>query len=133
MNCAEPQASFRARDGATPSEDDGLALLPPEWRSQVVAAIDIETHREYEMPASRCFGYDADGSRCFYAHDYAVETTRSDDDEEFYRVVAYGETVRAWRLRDGRWLVYRRLQAGDECEPQRGFFTLADTPPWERR
>lgn len=103
--------------------------LPAEWRDSVVTAIDFTEHREYEMAASRCFGSDEEGHPCFYAHDYALDTIRSDDDEEYYPVVAYGETVRAWRLRDERWLVYRRIDTGEDGSPGRAFYSFSDCPP----
>lgn len=98
-----------------------------------MAPIAIDRFVEYEMAASRCLGYDGDGLVCFYGHHYALEEPRSDDDEEFYRVVTAGETVRAWRLRDDRWLIYRQTHGGDDCAPRRGFFSLAEQPPRECR
>lgn len=128
MNCAEISRTCRRRSGAKANVDWRLGL-PAEWQAQVVAPFDIACHVDYEMPASRCLGHDVDARLCFYAHDYRVEEMRSDDDEDFYETVAYGETVRAWRLCDERWLIYRQLQLGDECGPGRGFFTLAENPP----
>ena len=40
-------------------------------------------HREYELAASRTFGYDAYDLRCFYHHSYVLTETRSDNDEDF--------------------------------------------------
>ena len=40
-----------------------------------------------------------------------------------------GESVRAWRLQDGPWLVYRRLEAYGEGEEAQVGFTLADRMP----
>ncbi|QVL50373.1 MAG: hypothetical protein KFB96_08050 [Thiocapsa sp.] len=52
---------------------------------------------------------------CFQADDYRRLDVRSDDDEEYDLAVAYSESVSAWRLRDGRWLVHRRIEPlGDE-------------------
>ena len=51
----------------------------------------------------------------FQAYDYRRLDVRSDDDEEYYLTVSYSESVSAWRLRDGRWLVHRRVEPlGDE-------------------
>lgn len=107
---------------------DWSAGLPAEWREQVVVALDFVHFREYEMAATRCFGYDEDGQGCYYAHDYALEALRSDDDESFYQVVAHGESQRAWRLRDGRWLSLTQ-QHNEECAPRRPCFTLGERPP----
>ena len=114
------------RDDPTP---DWSALLPADWRAMAEAPLRFVEYREYEMPASRCLGYDADDRLCYCAHHYLLETCRSDDDEEFYRAVTGGETLHAWRLRDGRWLVYRRPIA-DDCQPaSRGFYSFAPTAP----
>jgi hypothetical protein len=103
--------------------------LPVEWRDSVIAPLDFTTHREYEMAASRSFGYDGEGRACYYAHRYALDASRSDDDEDFYRVVAYGEAVLAWRLRDERWLIYRRIYTGGENALGRAFYSFSDRPP----
>lgn len=133
MSCAEPVSpAFQPPRGRKP-EQDWRRGLPPEWCEQVVEAFDFDRFVEYEIAASRCFAYDIDGTVCFYSHDYALEEARSDDDEEFYRVVTSAETVRAWRLRDERWLIFRQLYSGDDCAPQRGFFVLAEQPPRECR
>jgi hypothetical protein len=52
---------------------------------------------------------------------------RSDDDEEFYQVVAYAELLSAWRLRDGRWLIYRLIKR--EGERGSGFYSFSDRMP----
>lgn len=129
MNCAETLATGNAGRVAGEPLADWRRHLPAEWTGQVVEALDFASFRDYEMAAGRCFGYDEDGIGCYYAHDYAFEEVRSDDDESFYRIVAYGETARAWRLRDGRWLNFRQAHGGDDGSPQRGFFTLTETSP----
>jgi hypothetical protein len=114
------------RDDPTP---DWSALLPAEWRAMADAPLRFVEYREYEMSASRCLGYDADDRLCYCAHHYLLETCRSDDDEEFYRAVTGGETLHAWRLRDGRWLVFRR-PITDDCQPaSRGFYSFAQSAP----
>lgn len=103
--------------------------LPAAWGEQVVAPFAFAEHREYEMPASRTLGHDVDGELCFYAHRYALTENRSDDDEDFYQIVTYGETVHAWRLRDERWLTWRVVHTGDDGDAQRGFYIFSDRPP----
>lgn len=130
MNCPEACAPHRAtcRQGGA-GLADWRRLLPADWFGQVIEALDFASFHDYEMAAGRCFGYDEDGTGCYYAHDYAQEEIRSDDDESYYRVVTYGETVRAWRLRDGRWLNFRQAHGEPDGAPQRGFFMLTETPP----
>ena len=133
MNYAERTSPASGLPARQREPTTWLHGLPAKWREQVITPFDIDRFVEYEMAASRCLGYDIDGALCFYSHDYAVEESRSDDDEEFYRVVTHSETVRAWRLRDDRWLIFRQQPTGDDCAPPRGFFMLADHPPRECR
>lgn len=133
MNCVEQSIPASCRPQRQPTPASWRQGMPAEWHEQVIEPLDIDRFVEYEIAASRCLGYDVDGALCFYSHDYAREEPRSDDDEEFYRVVTHGETVHAWRLRDDRWLIFRRQHSGDDCAPQRGLFVLAEQPPRECR
>lgn len=116
----------RCRDRANP---DWAARLPAAWREMVCVPLRFVAHREYEMTASRCMGYDEDAQLCYYAHHYLIEVSRSDDDEEFYTDVSGGESVHAWRLRDERWLIHRQPIAGDCQAASRGFYTFSTEPP----
>ena len=131
MNCLEHStaAGHRQSSGDDACEPEWRTHLPTQWRECVVTPLELNVHREYEIPASRMLGHDEDGVLCFYGHDYALARSRSDDDEEFYRVLEHGETVRAWRLRDGRWLRYRIEFRDDDSAAARGCYTLADFPP----
>lgn len=106
-----------------------LDQLPAEWRDMVVPPLYFTRHREYEVAASRTFGYDADNAPCFYHHSYLLTEPRTDNDEDFYPVVTRGETLRAWRLRDDRWLTWQRSVQGDDGTPSRGFYAFAPTCP----
>lgn len=106
-----------------------LTHLPPEWRQVVVAPLDFELHREYEADAARAIGRDEDGVPCFTAHHFVFEEARSDDDDDFYHVVAYAESLSAWRLRDGRWLIYRVIVYEGEVERGRSFYSFSDAMP----
>ena len=119
----EPAAVFQA------GEPDWSACLPTQWRTMAEAPLRIVEHREYEMAASRWLGYDAHDRLCYYAHQYLIEASRSDDDEEFYLAVAGGETLQAWRLRDERWLIYRQPITDDNPSPKRGFYSFSLEPP----
>lgn len=92
------------------------ALLPAPWRHQAVPPQSFRVDREYEVPARRVLGHDRAGKPCFCAYDYRLIEPRSDDGEEFYAVIVYGESVQAWRLTDGRWLVRQRVQLGADDE-----------------
>lgn len=112
-----------------PEDSTWLTCLPGGWRDMVIEPLDFRQYREYEMAAGRTFGYDVDGLTCYYAHSYALTQSCSDNDEDFYEVIAYGETVHAWRLRDDRWLIHRVIQTDVDCPPGRGFFTFAESHP----
>lgn len=103
--------------------------LPAEWRVAAVAPLDFAIHREYEMPASRTLGYDEDSVPCYYHHHFVLDAPRTDDDEEFYAAVVYKEEVEAWRLRDGRWLVWRRASHDEDCRSSRGFYSFSERMP----
>lgn len=106
-----------------------LDNLPAEWRPMVVEPLTFEVHREYELAASRTFGYDGYDRRCFYHHSYVLTEMRSDNDEDFYTIVTRGETLRAWRLRDDRWLTWRRAVSGRDGGVGRGYYTFSPTCP----
>ncbi|WP_040527632.1 hypothetical protein [Lamprocystis purpurea] len=89
--------------------------LPAEWRGKTVVPQSFRVYREYEVPARRVVGRDRLGEPCFCACDYRLIELRSEDDDDLYPALTYGESLDAWRLLDGRWLVHRRLQPyGDE-------------------
>ena len=119
------------RKGLAPAAgaDGWKSKLPVEWQSMVVAPCEITRHKEYEIAAERILGVDEDGVRCFYAHSYMLAGYRSDDDEEFYSVIVYGESVRAWRLRDDRWLIYRIVHTDEDCTASRGFYSFSERCP----
>lgn len=133
MNCTEIPAagspSIGRRTTRPPKPFEWQQYLPERWRDYVVEALDFTVFREYEMPACRTLGHDEDGEPCFYAHRYTLTENRSDDDEEFYEIVTYSEMLRGWRLRDGRWLIYRVVQNGDEEAPGRGFYSFSAQAP----
>lgn len=103
--------------------------LPQEWRELVIAPLDLRRYQDYEMAADRVVGYDADDKPCYTSHRFSLTEPRSDDGEEFYTVLAYGEELAAWRLRDERWLVWREIHADEDCQSARSFYTLAQGMP----
>lgn len=102
--------------------------LPPALREMVVAPLAFEVFRESELAAERCFGYDAQRNPCYYAHCFSIQELRSDDDEEFYACTLYGESLVAWRLHDGLWLIHRIVQS-DEQSDDRGCYSLSPDMP----
>jgi hypothetical protein len=103
--------------------------LLAEWREMVVVPLDFDFFGDAEVDAERVIGYDENRERCYCAHRYVVTTLRSDDDEDYYIVPAYGESQTSWRLRDGRWLIYRVVMGAEDCSAQKGFYSLSEQMP----
>ena len=116
----------RGRGNHRPTIDWRLDL-PRQWRRQVIAPLTIERFRDYEMAAERSIGRDENEQPCYMAARVVVTDVRSDDDEEYYQVAAYAEATSAWRLRDGRWLVYRLIRR--DGEEGSGFYSLGEHMP----
>lgn len=102
--------------------------LPDEWQEMVLEPVRFEVHRDAELAAERCFGYDARRIACYYAHHYRVTEPRSDDDEEFYVGTLYGESLVAWLLLDGRWLIHRIVRT-EEHGDGRAFYSFSPSMP----
>jgi len=79
--------------------------LPRHWLVLVVVPRSFRVHREHEIPARQVFGHDEAGDACFQGYDYRLFEPRLDDDRGLCTVLTYAESVQAWRLIDGRWLV----------------------------
>jgi len=95
---------------------------------KTIVPLSFRVYREYEARALRVIGRDRLGEPCFCACDYRLIELRSNDDD-LYLALTYVESLYAWRLLGGRWLVYRRVQPyGDEGELVAGF-TLDERMP----
>jgi hypothetical protein len=103
--------------------------LPKAWRTMVDVPLYFQRFREHELPASRTVGLDENDVTCYCAHSVVIPELRSDDDEEFYHVVTYAEQLAAWRLRDGRWLIFRRVGGADCAAPLKDFYSFSDAMP----
>lgn len=125
--CRNQYNGFRSTSQRNMQEKTWADHLPKDWKALVVSPLAFDVFRDYEADAERTVGRDEDGTACYHAHRYVLRETRSDDDEEFYEVVAYREELAAWRLRDGRWLAWR-LVAAEEMGG-RAFFSIGQEPP----
>ncbi|UHD17398.1 hypothetical protein [Thiocapsa bogorovii] len=103
--------------------------LGPVWLDRVVPPRSFQVYRDHEIPARRVVGHDGDDVPCFQAYDYRRLDVRSDDDEEYYLAVAYSESLSAWRLHDGRWLVYRRVEPLGEEDAATCVLSIDDRMP----
>lgn len=123
-----PPARPGLRKGRFESEPAWREHLPDEWRDAIEAPLYFEQYSEYEINAERAVGYDADDRPCFATHRFLLTELVTDDDDEFYEVVAYAEEMAAWRMRDERWLVYRRNSAHQGGQP-RSFYAFSAAMP----
>ena len=102
--------------------------LPSEWRGQVIAPLYFDHYLDYVVAAARILGRDEDDKACYCAHSFVLagRTGR----HPTTAAVHYAESVRAWRLRDGRWLTHRIVIGGHGAlERGRGFFSLGEGMP----
>lgn len=128
MEHAAHRSARPARRTADHPEGDWKTHLPEEWRETVEVPLHFRHFAEYEINARRSLGYDADDRPCYTAHSYVLTRLTTDDDEEFYESIAYAEEVAAWRLRDERWLVFRKIDTGAGSQ-QRGFYAISPDMP----
>jgi hypothetical protein len=111
--------------------------LPKAWRGEVVAPVWFRTYNDYEITSQRIVGYQFEEQPCYCEHFFSLTELRSDDDEEFYVEPGYSEHLVAWQMRDGRWLVYRRIWHGEDRNEggseagsaQQAFFSFAQAMP----
>lgn len=125
---AGPATGFPTRHATPIAAAIWRHALPAAWRDATEVPLYLEHHREYEICAERTVGYDADDAPCFVAHRFVLTTPASDDDEEYYARITHAEEMAAWRLRDNRWLLYRRIDAGN-CDAPRAFYSFSPDMP----
>jgi hypothetical protein len=103
--------------------------LPSAWKDLVVAPISFDIFQEFEIAADRTLGYDEDDQPCYCASRYVVSELRSDDDDVFYEEPVHAETLLAWRLRDERWLIFRKIVGNCGLGAAHSFFSFSDSMP----
>lgn len=132
MNTQPPATphSPEVRPARSTRENDEAwhALLPREWLDAAEVPLYFEEFSEYEIQARRIVGYDQDQQPCYVAYRYLQTRLCCDDDESFYESISYHEQGAAWRLRDQRWLSFRRVDCGQADVP-RGFYTFSNEMP----
>ncbi|CAN5208404.1 hypothetical protein BH10PSE16_BH10PSE16_22260 [soil metagenome] len=103
--------------------------LPSPIRALVVAPISFDLMQEYEIPADRTKGYDQQHKPCYCAFRYVMTQLRSDDDEVFYEVPVYAETLTSWRLFDERWLICRTTIDNFDSGDRQTCFSISNAMP----
>lgn len=105
------------------------ADLPLDLQDLVVHPVSIDVFREYEMQAERAQGRDAANAPCFCEFRYVLTQLRSDDDEVFYEMPVFAETLTSWRLIDERWLVCRTTLDRQDHSGSHTSFEISHTMP----
>lgn len=100
-----------------------MPMVPPplkdSWPIPLCRPVRIETHSDPGAHARKDLGFDEQGLRCYYRHEFVVFEERFDADEWPVRVAIYHEELEAWRLDDGRWLSRRsHCDNPDACSPK---------------
>lgn len=103
--------------------------LPPEWADQVIAPLYFDHYMDYQIAAARILGRDEDDHVCYCAHSFVLESPATNGVHRQPAAMTYAESLRAWRLRDGRWLTHRVVVAPGATDKPRGFFALSNTRP----
>ncbi|MBU1364218.1 MAG: hypothetical protein KKE51_10390 [Gammaproteobacteria bacterium] len=127
---ASPSSSNLVKEpgckGGTPDARIWQEDLPAEWLNAIDPPLYYAHYREYEISAERAVGYDADDKPCFTCHRFLL--TQGSTGETAQPVVTFSERMAAWRLRDERWLVFRRNSANHGSEPA-SFYAFSSTMP----
>lgn len=108
---------------------DWMRQLPARWRELAVKPLRFATSRDYEIAAERTIGLDENEAPCYCAYRVLLTEPRSDDDEEYYTMLVYAESVTSWRLHDGRWLIHRLIAHDEAGRQARGFYSLSESMP----
>jgi hypothetical protein len=103
--------------------------LPPQLQGLVVAPVRFDVFQEFEMQADRTCGRDVTNQPCYSEFRFVVTQLRSDDDEVFFEVPVYAETLTSWRLLDERWLICRTISGKFDLAESQTSFSLSDTMP----
>ena len=103
--------------------------LPPALKDLVITPVSFGVSRDYEMRAEHTHGRDVANQPCFSEFRFVVTELCSDDDEVFYEVPVYAESLTSWRLLDQRWLVCRTQVSGADQTGGQTSLSLSDTMP----
>ena len=103
--------------------------LPWLLKDLVVTPVSFDMFQEYEMLADRICGRDAANQPCYCAFRLIRTQLRSDDDEVFYELPVYAETLTCWRLVDERWLTCRTTMLNFDDAAFQTHFSVSEAMP----
>jgi hypothetical protein len=110
-------------------DDQWSQDLPPALKNLVITPVSFDVSRDYEMQAEHTHGRDVANQPCFSEFRFVLTQLCSDDDEVFYEVPVYAESLTSWRLHDQRWLVCRTQVSGVDQARGQTSLSLSDTMP----
>lgn len=92
--------------------------LPEEYLHRVDIPLHFEIHEEGSAGARKVRGFDMNGKRCFYFHEYVLTEERFDEEETaLFEMLVYHELIFAWKLNGDGWLKFKAfsVHTGDCC------------------
>jgi hypothetical protein len=102
--------------------------LPTAWRDQVVEPLWVRVQRDAGSGAERWLGFNEDEQPCFVRQCFSIPAG-----EEAHlpaQAVAHGEDLKAWCMRDGRWLIHRIIFSQAEDQPRSfSFYAFSESMP----
>jgi hypothetical protein len=91
-----PNAGRTACPARQPQGKRWQTDLPRDLQELVVPPVTVDVFQEYEMQAERA--RDSTNAPCFSEFRYVITQLRSDDDEVFYEMPIYTETLTGWDM-----------------------------------
>lgn len=111
------------------SEHPWRAGLPREFDSTVLPPQLFELAIDYEVAAERILGRDAAGEPCYCSYQCVLTDLCCEDGDVFFEAPSFSESLRAWRLATGQWLVRRAVTTPDDPELERIEYRRSETMP----
>ncbi len=101
---------------------DGLPLL---WRSLTIGPLWVDVNRDADAGAERWLGYDEEEQPCYCRYQFQVPIGSVAGEREGL----YKEDLRAWRMRDGRWLIHRIITRQADGGQSYAFYAFSESMP----
>jgi hypothetical protein len=109
-------------------ELDWQALLPANWKDQVIGPLWVNVHRDHEVGAERWLGFNEDEQPCYCRYRFVI-AQRDQTPGEAERRLSYCEDLTAWLMRDGRWLIHRKILSQAARPTSYSFYSLSERMP----
>ena len=103
--------------------------VPWYLKDLVVPPVQFLIHQEYEIQADRTLGHDQWDAACYCAFRYVQRQLHAADCDPTPVAPVYAQTMDAWRLVDGNWLVLTRTFADFDSGHFQSDLTIHPTMP----